>query len=249
MELDWTTMVLEIINFLVLVWLLKHFLYAPVLRVIGARREAIEQDLQEAQQREARGQQLRDEYEHRMAEWQRERDTAREKLEHELHERRALALEELRTSLDEERERAGTLRERELHDRDAAREREALALAGRFASELLETAAGPDVEARLIEHFCTELPSLGADDRVALQRSADREGRPLEVTSAFALSDAQQERLRACIHEFLDIDGDIVFRQNSELLAGIRLSVGDWSLDANLRDELRFFAAQAQASD
>jgi F-type H+-transporting ATPase subunit b len=34
-ELNWTTFVLEILNFLVLVWLLKHFFYQPVKGVIA----------------------------------------------------------------------------------------------------------------------------------------------------------------------------------------------------------------------
>ena len=35
MNIDWTSFSLEIINFLVLVWLLKHFLYKPVMDIIG----------------------------------------------------------------------------------------------------------------------------------------------------------------------------------------------------------------------
>ena len=48
MELNWSTFVLEILNFLVLVWILKRFLYKPVLAVIARRREGIEKSLAEA---------------------------------------------------------------------------------------------------------------------------------------------------------------------------------------------------------
>ena len=48
MELNWSTFLLEIINFLVLVWILKRFLYQPVLDVIARRRKAIEAQLAEA---------------------------------------------------------------------------------------------------------------------------------------------------------------------------------------------------------
>ena len=37
MEINWTTFVLEIVNFLILVWLLKHFFYRPVLAVVARR--------------------------------------------------------------------------------------------------------------------------------------------------------------------------------------------------------------------
>ena len=48
MELDWSTFLLEIINFLILVWILKRFLYRPVLEVITRRREQVEKTLHEA---------------------------------------------------------------------------------------------------------------------------------------------------------------------------------------------------------
>ena len=37
MQFDWTTFVLEVLNFLVLLWILKRFLYQPVLDVLDAR--------------------------------------------------------------------------------------------------------------------------------------------------------------------------------------------------------------------
>ena len=40
MQIDWTTFALEIINFLVLVWILKRFLYRPVLDTLARRRAA-----------------------------------------------------------------------------------------------------------------------------------------------------------------------------------------------------------------
>ena len=42
MELSWSTFILEAINFLVLVWILKRFLYKPVLDVIERRKAGIE---------------------------------------------------------------------------------------------------------------------------------------------------------------------------------------------------------------
>jgi F-type H+-transporting ATPase subunit b len=45
MELDWTTFALEIINFLALIWILKRFLYRPVLATLGQRRAGIEANL------------------------------------------------------------------------------------------------------------------------------------------------------------------------------------------------------------
>ena len=62
MELDWTTFVLEVLNFLVLVWLLKRFLYRPVLAVIEARRAETANKLDGAEAVRREAQALKDEY-------------------------------------------------------------------------------------------------------------------------------------------------------------------------------------------
>ncbi|WP_373236268.1 F0F1 ATP synthase subunit delta [Cohaesibacter celericrescens] len=48
MSIDWITVVAQLINFLVLVWLLKHFLYRPILDGIDAREAEISSRMQEA---------------------------------------------------------------------------------------------------------------------------------------------------------------------------------------------------------
>ena len=82
MELNWTTVILEIINFLVLVWILKRFLYRPVLQVIEERRARIEATLAEAKEQQEAAERLQPQYENRLAEWQRDKQTAREAFEH-----------------------------------------------------------------------------------------------------------------------------------------------------------------------
>ena len=43
-ELSWSTFILEVINFIVLVFILKHFFYKPVLTAIARRRESIDKN-------------------------------------------------------------------------------------------------------------------------------------------------------------------------------------------------------------
>lgn len=48
MSIDWITVIAQIANFLVLVWLLKHFLYQPILKGIDAREAEIALRMAEA---------------------------------------------------------------------------------------------------------------------------------------------------------------------------------------------------------
>jgi F-type H+-transporting ATPase subunit b len=53
MLIDWFTVAAQVINFLILVWLLKRFLYKPVLAAIDEREKRIAAQLQDAEKRKA----------------------------------------------------------------------------------------------------------------------------------------------------------------------------------------------------
>src|ERR1700689_1727878 len=48
MLIDWFTVGAQVLNFLILVWLLKHFLYKPILNAIDAREKRIAAELTDA---------------------------------------------------------------------------------------------------------------------------------------------------------------------------------------------------------
>ena len=92
MELSWTTFILEIINFLVLVWVLKRLFYAPVKRAIAERRAAVEKTLHDAESCKTRGTGLQSKYEGRLREWEMEKERQREEFRKELSEERTKQL-------------------------------------------------------------------------------------------------------------------------------------------------------------
>ena len=112
MELNWSTFLLEIINFLILVWILKHFFYKPVLNVIARRRRSIEKSLNDANTLHEDAEALRVQYENRLAEWEKERQAAHTSLDKEIETERARRMEALRTTLGEEREKARVIEQR-----------------------------------------------------------------------------------------------------------------------------------------
>ncbi|HEY4789048.1 MAG TPA: hypothetical protein VIH57_23530, partial [Bacteroidales bacterium] len=62
MLIDWFTVAAQLINFLVLVWLLKRFLYKPVLKAIDEREKRIVMQLQEAENKKAEADREREEF-------------------------------------------------------------------------------------------------------------------------------------------------------------------------------------------
>jgi F-type H+-transporting ATPase subunit b len=241
LELSWSTFVLEIINFLILVWILKHFFYQPVLNVIARRRAGIEKALADAEALHAEAEKLRERYEGRLAEWDQERQQAREALARELGAERARKMAELQTALEQEREKERVAEARRQADVRRKIEETALVQAARFATRLLEQAAGPDTEARLVKQVADQLTQLPADRIATLRNSYGKTLDVIVVVSAVPLPDDQRQRLEQALATVTSPNIPLRFEQNSELLAGVRITIGAWVLGANLRDELKGF--------
>lgn len=245
MELNWSTFVLEIINFLVLIWILKRFLYKPVLGVIARRRAEIEKTMTDAEALQANAEKMKQQFEGRLAKWDQERQQARDALAREIDAERARKMEELQTALEQEREKARVAETRRKTDALHKMEETALAQGARFATRLLEQAAGAETETRLVEMVITELSRLPSERITALRNSYGKAAETIDVVSAFPLADDQRDRLEQALSSIADRNTPVRFDQNNDLLAGVRITVGTWILGANLRDELKGFAALA----
>lgn len=241
MELDWSTFALEIINFLVLVWLLKRLLYKPVLSAIAKRKADIQRTLSEADTMRQEAQALREQYEHRQAGWNEEKETARSQMLEEVTAERVRLSAALRSSLEQEREKAKALEERQLSELTRQVEDAAIAQGGQFAAKLLSRFASPELEARLVELVIEDLRRLSEERRQAIRTACAKADLSVVVSSAHVLSQNQRESLQKTFESLIGRSVPCEWREDAHLLAGIRLSLGPWMLGANLQDELKFF--------
>jgi len=241
LELSWSTFVLEIINFLVLVWILKRFLYKPVLAVIARRRAGIEKSMADAEALHADAEKLQEQYEDRLVVWDQERLQAREALDREIEAERERAMAELQIVLEEKQKMASMAEARRQADGMRKFEETALNQGARFATRLLEQATGPETEARLVEMVITELTKLPDEQIAALRNSYGKTPATVVAVSAFPIPGDQRQRLEQALATLIGSDMSLQFEQNSDLLAGLRITIGAWVLGVNLRDELKGF--------
>jgi F-type H+-transporting ATPase subunit b len=245
MELSGSTFLLEMINFLVLIWLLQRFFYKPLQAVIARRRAGFEQQLADAKTMNQQAQQLQTQYENRLSHGEQERQQARETLQQELNRERARQEAVLQESLDQARERAQVSLQRREQALLLQLEQQALRQASRFAARILEHSAGPELESRLLALLLESLPQLPAEQRQALREQEAEHLEPIEIRSAFALDSGAREQLQQGLQQLLDRSIECHFVEDRALLAGLRISIGPWLLRASLQDELQSFADAA----
>ena len=242
MELNWSTFVLEIINFIILVWIMKHFFYKPVLNIIARRKNEIEQTLEEAKRLHDHADSLRGQYENRLHEWEREKQQARDDLKKEIDEQRKNLLQELYTSLEQEREKRRVSDRQQLQVEIDKAEETALTHGAQFASKLLQSVTGPELETRLLDLIINDLDGLPQERIHQLQEDWGEKNYEANIYSAYPLSDTQHQQIEKVLSDLTQRSLSFHYDQDSELLAGVLISIGAWTLSANLRDELKSFA-------
>lgn len=249
LELSWTTFLLEIVNFLILVWILKRFLYKPVLNVIDRRRAEIEATLREADSRQAEAGEMKARYEERLDAWEKEKAEAYESLRADLQAEQTRAMTVLQQDLAKAREKEEALSQRRTDELTRKSEAVAIERATRFAARLFSRFAGPELEARLVDLVIEDLGRLSDDRLAALRAAGNGTEEPVAVHSAFPLNSKQQQALHKALSTLpLGTDRQMEFAQDPDLVAGLSISVGPWVLRANLRDELRFFAGESNGT-
>ena len=100
MPIDWFTVVAQAINFLILVWLLKRFLYKPILHAIDEREKGIAAQLAEAEAKKAEAQKERDDFQHKNEAFDQARAALLEKAEDEAKVERQRLLDGARKDAD-----------------------------------------------------------------------------------------------------------------------------------------------------
>ncbi|HSH06847.1 MAG TPA: F0F1 ATP synthase subunit delta, partial [Burkholderiales bacterium] len=85
-----------------------------------------------------------------------------------------------------------------------------------------------------------EWPAARIDELRAAANAAQGQ---VQVTSARALEPAMQTRITQALEARLELRCAAEFSVDAALLAGLRVAIGPWLLQADLRDELQYFAS------
>ena len=239
MQIDWLTVAAQIVNFLVLVWLLQRFLYRPITTAMRRREDRIEARLAEA--REAR--ETAEAEERRLKEKEADLDARADAIIADAREEAGELRKRLERELREEMEEKRAAWHHHLaEERDAlvaSLRRQAGRKVLRIAERVLADYADSDVAERVVGTFTDRLAALDAKTRDALAAAAgDTEATALVETGSALGTDARRKVTRA-IQEALSADIDVDYREDPELVMGLRLSIGDYAAEWSAARYLR----------
>jgi F-type H+-transporting ATPase subunit b len=93
------------------------------------------------------------------------------------------------------------------------------------------------------------LTTLPEACRLCLQMLGTKKSVPVKITSAYPLTANLQQQLEQKLGLLINSQINFQYHQDAELIAGLRIDIGAWVLNANLQNELIGFAEIANAPE
>lgn len=249
MLIDWFTIGAQIINFLVLIWLLKRFLYRPILDAIDTREQRIATILNEAEAMKAAAQTERNEFRQKNDDFEQQRVTLLSQLNEEIDAERQGQLERVQLQAEDlraQRQQALKLELQNLQE-DIVRRNQQEVFA--VARKLLTDLAGTSLEQCMAERFVDHLRSL--DDNTKAQLAISVAAKPPEsppqktlaksdavlIRSAFELPSAQRAAIEQALLD-LQLEAPVCFEIGPDVINGIELTVNGMKLSWSVAETL-----------
>jgi F-type H+-transporting ATPase subunit b len=239
MLIDWFTVGAQALNFVVLVWLMRRFLYKPVLQAIDAREKRIAAELADALRQKAEAEKERGEVQRKQASLDEQRAALLKEATDAAAAEGAQLLGAARQAADTlAAKRQDTLRAEARNLSQAIRLRtqvEVFAIARKALGDLATTS----LEERLGEVFTRRLREMGGQDKARLANALKATTDLAVVRSAFDLPEKERATIRNAVNETFSANIDLQFVTAPDLVCGIELATRETKVGWNIEEYLR----------
>src|ERR1035438_4848573 len=224
MLIDWFTVGAQALNFLILVWLMKRYLYKPIRHAIDEREKRIAAELADADAKKTEAQKEHDEFQHKNAEFDQQRAALMKKATDEANAERQRLLDEARKdAVALSSKQQDTLRNEEQTLHQAIRRRtqqEVFAIARKTLADL----ATSSLEERLGDVFNRRLREMNGKAKEGLGTALKTVSEPAVVRSTFDLPAEQRAAIQNALNETFSAEIHIRFEAAPDLISGIELA-------------------------
>jgi F-type H+-transporting ATPase subunit b len=238
MLIDWFTVGAQALNFIILVWLLKRFLYKPILDAVDAREKRIAAELGDADAKRAEAQKERDEFQRKNEEFDQQRTALLSKATDEAKAERQRLLDDARKAADAlSAKRQEALRSDANTLNQAIRRRtqqEVFAIARKALTDL----ATASLEERMSEAFTRRLVMIDGKAKEKIAAAVKTASGPAVVRSAFDLPEEQRAAIKKALNETFLAEVNVRFETAPDLISGIELTTNGQKIAWSIADYL-----------
>ena len=238
MLIDWFTVGAQAINFIILVWLLKRFLYKPIIDAVDAREKRVAAELADADAKKAEAKKERDEFQHKNEAFDQQRVALLSKVTEEAKAERQRLLGEARQAAEALNATQQETLRREARNLSGAISRQTRQEVFAIARKALMDLATTSLEERLAEVFTCRLREMDGKAKADLAEALKSASDPALVRSAFELPAKQRTAIQNALNETFSVNIDIRFETAPDLICGIELTANGQKVAWSIADYL-----------
>jgi F-type H+-transporting ATPase subunit b len=238
MLIDWFTVGAQAINFLILVWLMRRFLYNPILDAIDARENRIAAELADADAKRDAAQKQSDDFQHKNEAFDQQRAALLSQATDEVKIERQRLLGEARSDANDLRaKRQETLRreQQSLTSEITRRTREEVFA---IARKTLTDLAGADLEKRMSDVFIRRMRELNGEAKDRFANALRSSSVPTVVRSTFDLPAEQRAAIQLAVNETFAVDIQLRFDTAPTVISGIELTANGYKVGWSIAEYL-----------
>jgi len=243
MLIDWFTVAAQALNFFILVWLLKRFLYQPILDAIDAREQRIADELADAAEKQTQAQSERDDFEHKNQVFDQQRDEMMEQAVDAANKEQQDLIAKVQKSTEALRLKHQQNLLTEAHNFKKKLSRKVSEEVFAIIRKTLNDLASMSLEAKVVEAFKRRLTNLDKSQKALLAKALNTlpNAEPVMLRSAFKLSVTQREAIKTALEHTFDIAIALKFETREDLICGIEVSANGQKIVWNIADYLQSF--------
>jgi len=238
MLLDSFTVIAQIINFLILIYLLKRFLFNRIIKIMDEREKQITDRMQDAETAKEAAQKELDEQQRIREELQGKWNEMLAQAKKDAQKKREELVKDARSKIDEEqknwREAISKQRTAFLRDLRYLSCEQVCQMSRKVLSDL----AGEKLEDQLIENFLIQLGKLSKEEKDDFIRFIDKDERKIWVDSSFKLNREKESEIRKILEEIIGDKVEINFKVSPKLICGIETRTEGKKISWNIENYL-----------
>ena len=238
MEINWFTVIAQIVNFLILVWLLKRFLYKPVLKAIDEREQKIASQLEDAAMKKAEAQKDQDLFRQKNETFDKERSAKMQEVNEQMNSEKERLFEDVRnqsTALRSKFEDSFKQKQKDITDTLKRKTKDAVFA---IASKTLSDLANANLEDQVINVFIKKINTLDETDKSKFMQALHDHQAPIVIKSVFELSATSKQELEKAIEKITKKQMDFNYKLEADLMSGIAMETESYQLSWNIESYL-----------
>ncbi|NDP22258.1 MAG: F0F1 ATP synthase subunit B [Paludibacter sp.] len=238
MQINWFTVIAQILNFFLLIWLLKRFLYKPILKAIDEREGKIASQIKDAEAKEKTAKKEQAEFSKKNETFDKEKKKLMDKAITETNEEREKLLEVARNDaaeLSSKLEKSlKEMQENMNSDLVQKTQHEVFEIARKTLADL----ASVSLEEQSANIFIKRINELNKEEKKQFLDAFKSESSSVLVQSAFDLPKKQQTEITSAVNEILGSKTHFQFKTTPEIISGIELTSNGYKLAWSISEYL-----------